>query len=157
MLVSLYPVTAAVVGAPWATASIVSFGGRLLSDLSSGLYFSTMWYEVFIFLAYHPPTPAWLSSQGCLLYLCDRRTAFSASLLLSTVDRGDIIIIDVIFSLIDTLVRCSVYGTLSTLFRHRNSKGCFLLSNFAARVHASHRYRAVDMTMALRSLIFVFI
>ena len=32
-----------------------------------------------------------------------------------------------------------------------------LLSISAERVHASHPYRAVDMTMALRSLIFVLI
>ena len=65
--------------------------------------------------------------------------------------------IDVVSSVIDTLVRCSVYGTLSTLLRHRNSKTCILLSISAERVHASHPYRAVDMTMALRSLIFVLI
>ena len=58
-------------------------------------------------------------------------------------------------SLIDTLVRCSAYGTLSTLFRQRNSKACILFSISAKRVHASHVYRALDMTMALRSLIFV--
>ena len=59
----------------------------------------------------------------------------------------------------DTLVRCSVYGTLSNLLRQRNSKACILLSISADRVHASHPYtcRAVDMTMALRSLIFVLI
>ena len=54
-------------------------------------------------------------------------------------------------------MRCSVYGTLSTLLRQRNSKACILLSISAERVHASHPYRAVDMTMALRSLIFVLI
>ena len=54
-------------------------------------------------------------------------------------------------------MRCSVYGTLSTLLRQRNSKACILLSISADRVHASHPYRAVDMTMALRSLIFVLI
>ena len=46
---------------------------------------------------------------------------------------------------------------LSTLLRQRNSKACILLSISAKRVHASHQYRAVDMTMALRSLIFVLI
>ena len=46
------------------------------------------------------------------------------------------------------------YGTL---LRHRNSKACILLSISAERVYASHPYRAVDMTMALRSLIFVLI
>ena len=50
----------------------------------------------------------------------------------------------------DTLVRCSVYGTLSNLLRQRNSKACILLSISAERVHASHPYRAVDMTMAVR-------
>ena len=65
--------------------------------------------------------------------------------------------IDVISSLIDTLVRCSVYGTLSTFLRQRNSKAYILLSTSAERVHASHPYRAVDITMALRSLIFVLI
>ena len=68
-------------------------------------------------------------------------------------------IIDVISSLMDTLVRCSAYGALSrsTLLRQRNSKACILPSISAERVHASHPYRAVDMTMALRSLIFVLI
>ena len=55
------------------------------------------------------------------------------------------------------MVRCSLYGILSTLLRHRNSKACILLSISVERVHASHPYRAVDMTMALRSLIFIFI
>ena len=36
-------------------------------------------------------------------------------------------------------------------------KACILLSISAERVHASQPYRAVDMTMALRSLIFVLI
>ena len=36
-------------------------------------------------------------------------------------------------------------------------KACILLSISAERVHASHPYRAVDMTMALRSLIYVLI
>ena len=54
-------------------------------------------------------------------------------------------------------MRCSVYGTLSTLLRQRNSKACILLSISTDRVRASHPYRAVDMTMALRSLIFVLI
>ena len=57
----------------------------------------------------------------------------------------------------DTLVRCSVYGTVSTLLRQRNSKACILLSISAERVHSSHPYMAVDMTMALRILIFVLI
>ena len=52
-------------------------------------------------------------------------------------------------------MRCSVYGILSTLLRQRNSKACILHSISAERVHASHPYRAVDMT--LRSLIFVLI
>jgi hypothetical protein len=88
--------------------------------------------------------------------LCARRTVFSAALLLSTVDRGSSIF-DVISSLIDTWVRCSVYGALGTLLRHQNSKACIVLSISAERVHAPHPYRAVDMTMALRSLIFVLI
>ena len=54
-------------------------------------------------------------------------------------------------------MRCSVYETLSTLLRQRNSKACILLSISAERVHASQPYRAVDMTMALISLIFVLI
>ena len=88
--------------------------------------------------------------------MCARRTVLSAALLLSTVDRGSSIF-DVISSLIDTWVRCSVYGALGTLLRHQNSKACILLSNSAEWVHASHQYGAVDMTMALRSLIFVLI
>ena len=54
-------------------------------------------------------------------------------------------------------MRCSVYETLSTLLRHRNSKACILLSISAERVHASHAYRAVDVTMVLRNLMFVVI
>ena len=53
-------------------------------------------------------------------------------------------------------MRCSVYGTLSTLLRHQNSKACILLPISAERVRASHSYRAMDMTMAL-SIFFVLI
>ena len=64
---------------------------------------------------------------------------------------------DVISSLIDTFVRCSVYETLSTLLRQRNSKASILLSFSAERSMLHTHYRAVDMTMVLRSLIFVLI
>ena len=43
------------------------------------------------------------------------------------------------------------YASQTTKF-----KGLYSFFNSAERVHASHPYRAVDMTMALRSLIFVF-
>ena len=57
----------------------------------------------------------------------------------------------------DTLLRCSVYGTLNTLLKHRNTKACIHFKIYTERVHASHPYRAVDVTMALRSLTSVFI
>ena len=57
----------------------------------------------------------------------------------------------------DTLLRCSVYGTLSTLLRHQNSKACILLSISVEMVQASHPYRAVDVTTALKILSFVLI
>ena len=44
-----------------------------------------------------------------------------------------------------------------TLLRQRISKACILLSISVEMVHASHPYRAIDMTMALKSLIFVLI
>ena len=52
-------------------------------------------------------------------------------------------------------VPCSVYGTLSILLKHLYSKACILLAVSAERVHASQSYKAVDVTMALRSLILV--
>src|ERR1700690_720804 len=63
--------------------------------------------------------------------------------------------ISVISFLTDSFVRCSVYGILRILLRHLNLKACIFFTISAESVQASQPYKAVDMTMARNSLIFV--